>query len=349
LAQADQPWLVPGQRGVEFTAFDPAGVQKSILAPNPYTTGAVAYTAPAATCAAAMAAPSCDGDECCGYGSFWDNTALFFAADGWRTRADDDYPGNFGFRTGFNSGIGWWDSPIRLQAGASYAGYDLDGRDGDPGADPFTNASVEEQFIVTLGVYKRSDICVDDPWAWGGVIDFLYDDHFGEEAEEVFLRQGRGYIGYALDEANEIGSWFAVHLNWARYISDAQGSTRVRGADQLNFFWHRNYDFGGDTWLYAGVVEEPGEFSLGLAGQAPLSHSVALFGGFTYVIPSAPAGDPVIIGQNYSEAYWNVSFGIVWYPGWKAANDTVSGHAGLPLLPVADNGSFLVKAPTGDL
>jgi hypothetical protein len=44
-----------------------------------------------------------------------------------------------------------------------------------------------------------------------------------------------------------------------------------------------------------------------------------------------------------------VSFGIVWYPGFKAANRSVSGYSGLPLLNVADNGSFLIKAPTGDL
>ena len=63
-----------------------------------------------------------------------------------------------------------------------------------------------------------------------------------------------------------------------------------------------------------------------------------------------PEGDPNSgDDQNYSEQYWNLSFGIVWYPGWKAANDTVSGHAGLPLLPVADNGTFMVFARPGDL
>jgi hypothetical protein len=289
-------------------------------------------------------------DQCaCGYGSWWNNTSIFFASDAWRTRADDDYPGNFGFREGFNSGIGWWDCPIRMQLGGSYAGYDLDGRDGDPGADPLRSASVEEQLIFTGGFYKRSAIELDDPWAWGAVVDLLFDDNFGEEAQDIFVRQGRGYLGYAWDECNEFGTWFAFQLNWARYFSSSQGRTRVRGLDQVNFFWHRNWDFGGDTWLTVGGAEEPGEWILGLTGQAPLSNSFALFGGFTYVIPSAPAGDPTVIGQNYSEAYWNVTFGIAWYPGWKAANRTVSGYSGMPLLPVADNGTFLIKAPTGDL
>jgi len=286
----------------------------------------------------------------CGCGTWWDNTSLLFAADAWRTRADDDYPANYGFRTGFNSGIGgWWDSPVRLQLGGSYAGYDLDGRDGDIGADPISNASPEQQLILTFGFYKRSAIELDDPWAGGAVVDLLYDDHFGEESEEIFVRQARGYLGYAWDECNEIGTSFAFQLNWARYFSDTRGRTRVRGLDQVNLFWHHNWEFGGDTWLSVGGAEEPGEWVLGLTGQAPLSPDVALFGGFTYVIPSAPVGDPTFIGQNYAEAYWNVSFGFVWYLGRKAANPTVSGYSGLPLLPVADNGSFLIKAPTGDL
>jgi hypothetical protein len=292
---------------------------------------------------------ACEQDCPCDVGNWWDNTSLLFAADGWRTRADDDYPMNFGLRTGFNTGIGLWDSPIRLQLGLNYAAYDIDGRDGDPGADPISNASVENQVVITSGFYKRSAIEQDDRWALGAVVDLLYDDHFGEEAEETFVRQTRGYVGYALDEANEIGTTFAFQLNWSRYISDTRGRTRVRGLDQVNLFWHHNWEFGGDTWLYAGGAEEPGEWILGLTGQAPLSPAVALYGGFTYVIPSAPAGDPIFIGQNYAEAYWNVSFGFVWSFGCKAANPTVSGYRGMPLLPVADNGSFLIKAPTGDL
>src|SRR5262245_56875886 len=148
----------------------------------------------------------------CGHGTMWENTALLFAADGWRTRADDDYPGNFGFRTGFNSGIGWWDSPIRMQLGVSIGGYDLDGRDGDIGADPFSNAAAETQLFTTFGFYKRSDVGQGDRWAWGLVIDLLYDNNFGEEAEDIFTRQARGYLGYALDEANEFGTWFAFRL-----------------------------------------------------------------------------------------------------------------------------------------
>ena len=330
-------------------AWRPAAMRLALAALSLATTATLRGTEAAAVCQWDQTNGCTDNCSRCGYGTWLENTSLLLAADGWRSRADDDYPGNFGFRAGFNSGIGWWDSPIRLQLGGSYAGYDLDGRDSDFGADPISDASPEQQLILTFGFYKRSAIEADDPWAWGAVADLLYDDHFGEESEEIFVRQARGYLGYAWDECNEIGTTFAFQLNWARYFSDAQGRRRVRGLDQVNVFWHHNWELGGDTWLHVGGAEEPGEWIVGLTGQTPLSSAVALFGGVTYVIPSAPVGDPTSIGQNYSEAYWNVSFGIVWYFGGNAANPSVSGYAGRPLLPVADNGSFLIKAPTGNL
>src|SRR2546423_9124 len=126
--------LMRGQGDGRWTVFDSAGTFGNLNA---------------AACGCSSAC-----DDCCGHGNWWDNTAAFVASDAWRTRLDDDYPGNFGFRTGFNTGIGWWDSPIRLQIGGSVAGYDLDGRDGDIGADRLHNAGAENQLFGTFGVYK---------------------------------------------------------------------------------------------------------------------------------------------------------------------------------------------------
>ena len=326
---AGEPWIIRGQSEARLAAFDSADCFDDL---PECSTG-------------------CDSDcDCdCGYGTHWDNTSIFFAADSWRTRPDDDYPGSHGFRTGVSSGIGWWDCPIRLQVGASYAGYDLSGRDSDIGADPLHSSSAEQQLFFTGGVYRRSDICNDERCSWAGVIDVNYDNHFGEQAQEILLTQARGIVGYAINECDEVGIWGASRVNWQRLQSDVPpGRFRIRGLTQASLFWHRNWALGGDTWLYVGAAEEPAEWVLGASGQAPLSESVALFGGFAWGIPSAPAGDP-LGQQNYSEEYWNLSFGIVWYPGWKAKNDTVSGHAGLPLLPVADNGTFLVFARPGNL
>ena len=345
---SEAPWLIRGQAAAKLAKIDSAGTFADVKT-GPMDVVPPAPPAYPAAYGADCGAPCADNCCDCGYGSWWDNTALFFAADSWRTRADDDYPGNFGFRSGFNSGIGWWESPIRVQFGASYGVYDISGRDGDGGADPTSNAQAEEQIFFTAGVYKRSDICCGDRIAWGVVIDNLYDDNFGEEANEIFLTQFRGIAGYALNECNEIGVWGTLSADGDRITGTDRGAFSIRAIDQLNVFWHHNWAFGGDTWLSAGFADEPVEWVLSLTGTAPLSQSVALFGGVTWGIPSATTGDPTGGGQEYSEEYYNVSFGIVWYPGCKASNSTVSGYSGMPLLPVADNGSFLVKAPTGNL
>ncbi len=287
-------------------------------------------------------------DDCCecGFGSVWENTSLLLAADGWRTRLDDDDANNFGFRTGFNTALGWWDSPVRLQLGASYAGYDLTGR--DAAALRGVN-SAEEQVFATLGISKRSDVCGGDCLSWGVVYDLLYDDHLGEAAQEVKLTQVRFQTGWALSEGNEIGIAGAVHANRDSYLTADGGLTiPVSALDQISAFWHHTWETGADTTLYLGAAEDPGDFLLGVTGQAPLSGALALFGTATYIVPSTSAGDSLAF-EEYSEEYWNISFGLVWYPGCKAASPSVSGPQGLPLLPVADNGTFAVDAPVGSL
>lgn len=293
---------------------------------------------------------SCAGgcSDCCDcdFGTAWENTSFFLAADGWRTRLDDDDANNFGFRTGFNTGVGWWDSPVRLQLGASYAGYDLTGRD----AAALTSvSSAEEQVFATLGLYKRSDVCGGDCLSWGLVYDMLYDDHLGEAAQEVKLTQVRFQAGWALSEADEIGLWGAIHSNRDNYLtSDGFVVVPLSALDQISLFLHHTWEYGADTTFYFGVAEDPGDFVLGLTGQAPLSDSMALFGSAAYIIPSSSAGDSLQF-EEYSEEYWNVSFGLVWYPGCRAGSPSISGHRGLPLLPVADNGTFAVDGPVGSL
>ena len=179
IAPSGEPWIIRSQTEARLAAFNSAECLDELPA-----------------CDAGCAT---DYDCDCGYGNCWDNTSIFFAADSWRTRADDDYPGSQGFRTGINMGIGWWDCPVRVQLGGSYAGYDLSGRDGDFGADSQHSSSTEQQLIFTGGVYRRSDICNDVPCSWGAVCDVLYDNHFGEQAHEILLTQARGIIGYALE------------------------------------------------------------------------------------------------------------------------------------------------------
>ena len=82
-----------------------------------------------------------------------------------------------------------------------------------------------------------------------------------------------------------------------------------------------------------------------------MNRHLALYGNVNYILPGTTGGDtsPNSVDNSYAEEAWNVSIGVVFYPGAKARSRSVSGPAGLPLLPVADNGTFAVNTPGGAL
>ncbi len=270
-----------------------------------------------------------------------DNTSVFIAGDGWKNIFDRDHTSNFGFRAGFNMGLDLpGDHGVCGQLGASYGGYDFHGREALFSRDD----PVEQQVFVTGGIFKRSDVAEDDPLAWGAVYDLLVAEDAGERADDLRLGQLRSYLGFALTECDEIGVWSAFRL----MRDDApQQQMTVNVTDQANLFWHRTWGHGGDTWLYVGWADDPSSTVLGLRGEAPLSSRVALSGNFHYMLPSTHGGDvhpTLLVDDCFSQEAWNVSFGLVVYTRGKAIARNVSGFLGLPLLPVADNGSFSYQA-----
>ena len=286
-----------------------------------------------------------EGDACCcdGIGTWWDNSLIFFAGDGWSNRVDNSQNNNFGFRTGINTGFALSDhSSIRGQIGASYAGYDFHGRDESsrPGAEM---SAIEEQAFVTAGFYKPSYICEGDRTNWGAVYDVMFTDNFGEHADEIILSQLRGQWGYALDEYNEVGVWGALRLD--NDFAPSFGDT-VTPMDQVSAYWRHIWSRGGVTSIYLGGADDPGEIVFGLTGHIPLSDCVAGFGNVHYILPSTSGGDLHNNGysDSFSEETWNITFGIVYYPGGKAVRDNVSSNPGLPLVPLADNGTFAAQA-----
>ncbi len=241
-----------------------------------------------------------------------DNTSFLFAGDGWKSIFDDDDNNNFGLRAGFNTGFSLLgDRPVRGQLGASFGAYDFHGREGLINRDD----QVEQQLFVTAGLYKRSDVCRDDRLAWGVVYDLMASEDIGEAADDIRLAQIRSSVGYAINSSNEVGVWAAFRLMSS--FADIE-LERVDVMDQVSLFWHRTWSYGGDTWLYAGWADDPGETVVGLRGTVPLNDRVSLLGNVHYVIPSTTGGDmhPTLpVDDVFNQETWNVSFGIVFYPG----------------------------------
>jgi hypothetical protein len=247
---------------------------------------------------------------------------------------------SFGGVVGFNSGFGLGDWDLRGQFGASYGAYDPRGRVAlIPEA-----TEIEHQEFVTAGVYKRGDMLHDcDPISYGLVCDAFFAENWGINANTVNLGQFRAIAGYALNQCTEIGAFGTVNM-WddeaAVTIAGAPGVQReIRAANQLNGYIRRNTAFGASLMAYAGGFDEADiqSWQFGLTGDAPLSCNCSLYGNFNYAVPSATAGP-----NGSGEEQFGIQVGLAYYFGGKAASRSVTGQRGLPLLDVANNGSFLI-------
>lgn len=257
---------------------------------------------------------------------------------------DSDYTSNYGASGGGNLGgpiMGLEDRGIGWQAGATFGIYDWKGR-----SSPTTlRDQTQNMFFSTLGVFRRADAC--NPISWSVGFDQLSATRFGTVAQSPYLQQIRTQIGYALSSRNEIGVWGTAATNKStRTITGNRINVEYRAINQLNTYWHHKYDFGGDTWLYAGVPMGnrlfPGSGTLGSwiiggTGLAPLSDSLSLYGNFAYMSPSASAGPPGSFDENMY-----VGIGLVWYPGCNSRSCTVGGRTWMPQLPVVNAGTMLI-------
>jgi hypothetical protein len=107
--------------------------------------------------------------------------------------------------------------------------------------------------------------------------------------------------------------------------------------DQRNVYIKQHFDFGGDVTLYGGSLKGIGKWHFGAIAEAPLGHSWAAFANASYIMPHTDAG-PLGSGQEQFSA----SVGIRYHFGANASAPSVTGFKNLPLLPVANNGTFLI-------
>jgi len=254
----------------------------------------------------------------------------FFVTDSWKSRVDDNSSNNAGLRGGLNFGYALCHA-FDVQLGASFAGYDFHGRDGAT-VGPTTDepSSVEDHVMLTAGISV--------------VYDQLIADNVGEANDRLSLGQLRARIGLLCDPCNEFGVWGTASVQ-RQFLRNANRD--VRALDQLNIYWNHLWCTGAHTMCWIGIAEEPGEMTFGMSGEAPLSDCLALYANAHYILPSTSGAQPDAVNA-FSEESWNVSFGLTYYFGGGACRNSLLGARPLPLLPVADNGSFALRIPSGN-
>lgn len=268
---------------------------------------------------------------------------LFVDYDAFRGLPDGGWQNN-GLRTGFNlaTRLGGLSEAtgIGLQVGASLGIYDWAGTD----YRMQHQEKVQSQGFLTYGFFRKPD--ENSAIVAGIVQDWMFNETFGVFGQNPTLSQLRGQLGYAASASNEYGIWGTVHVvNNTKTIPNF-GPTLYESVDQLSGYWHHKWFAGGpDTWISVGVPAHSrltgqgslGDYVVSATALCPFSDAVSSFSSVTYMHQSGGLG-----ARSATDDAWNFVVGISIYPGRNARATNIAGHRWMPLLPVANNGSFLV-------
>jgi hypothetical protein len=267
----------------------------------------------------------------------------FVGYDSWRGVSDGGWQNN-GINTGLNFGtrlgrFSDW-TGIGFQIGGSAAAYDWAGA----GYRVAHQDDGEPQGFLTYGLFRKAN--ENSKWSAAVVQDWMFNSNFGEFAQNPTLSQWRGQFGYATSAWNEFGIWGTWRGHGDTRTVNGFGPTSWRAVNQLSVFWHHKWGLGGaDTSIWVGVPEHDrlggngslGDYLIGLSANVPLNDRVALYTLVTYMHPSAAPGP-----AGSQEDAWNFTVGLALYPARNARSNTVAGQCWMPMLPVANNGLFLV-------
>jgi hypothetical protein len=288
--------------------------------------------------------------------------------DSWRGVTNGTGPNNNGFVTGANGAapLPWLSEyGFGAQFGGSYGVYDVDGKTVTSAA-AVPTASTQQVFLTT-GIFRRADS--DIPLAFGFVHDWMLSTNLGQFGNSPTLGQWRAQVGYAMSARNEIGIWGSWRERGAsKFVpvltAGQPGVETYSAIDQMDFFWHHKFgQYGGDGTFYVGIPDQHrlnqlpsnyfpagsggslGTFIVGTNWLVPISDRLSMYANGMYMKPSAHAGTSVGPGGAAfasAQDYWNVAFGLVFYPDHAARSSTVAGRKWMPYMPVANNSSFMV-------
>jgi hypothetical protein len=286
---------------------------------------------------------ACDGFAADGAGP-GRQFSVFYGYDAWRGVPDGAWTNN-GIHVGLNFGtrlgrISDW-TGLGLQIGGSIGVYDWAGTDYRVNNQDLPTT----QGMLTAGFFRRAS--AESPWSYGAAQDWMINHNYSVMGEDSTLYQWRGQLGYVVTDWTELGVWGACRGEGDTRDVGSFGPVTWQPIHQLNAFWHHKWGYQqADTWIWVGVPEDDrltgggslGDWIAGAYGICPLSDRLAVYNMVSYMHQSATPGPDAA-----KEEAWNFYLGITFVPG-GCRSATVHGQRWAPLLPVANNGLFLVDA-----
>jgi len=270
---------------------------------------------------------------------------LLVGYDAFRGIPDGSWQNN-GIHTGANYGtrlgrLSDW-TGIGLQVGGTVGAYDWGGTD----YRQQNQNRAQVQAFITYGLFRRA--FKGSPWSAGLVQDWMLNNTWSVFGENPTFSQLRAQLAYAISASNEFGVWGACRVIDDSHQVPGFGVVRWQPHNQVNLFWHHKWSrAGADTWVSIGMPEDDrlgqrgslGDYIANALAVCPLSDRVSVYSSVMYMHQSATEG-----GAGSLDEAWNFTVGIALYPRANSRTTTVAGHRWSPLLPIANNGSFMVDA-----
>ena len=246
--------------------------------------------------------------------------------------------GNFNVGTSLGALSDW--TGLGLQGGFSRGLYDWEGN-------PYRAnvANTARQDFASYGLFKRAT--QSNPLTLSVSQDWMFTENYGRNGLSLNVSQIRYRAGVATSSSNEFGVVGAFRVV---EDTDSVGSQleTTRAVNHASAFWHHKWEaWGANTIISLGAVENDrvsGDGSLGdllvtATVDFPFTDKVGFYGNIAYMNPSATAGFDAA-----HEEFWSFTLGVQFFPGHDAKTMTIAGERWRPLLPVANNGVFILDS-----
>ena len=186
---------------------------------------------------------------------------------------------------------------------------------------------------MTAGLYRRVDYGLQA----GVVVDVLAEEFFAE----TDVAQLRGELSWAYPTGAAIGFRFATNLQDDLSSGNFQGTQISNFAtttdDHYRFFLRKVLPTGGWEEIFGGWTDE-GHGSVGIDFDIPVADRIAMQAGGVYYFDDLQNPQSNLGTTRINDA-WNLYVGFAFRPQGRAYYRSYDR----PLLPVADNGTMLLR------